>query len=690
MCGLKIETREQRVTSIKGDPQDPLSRGHICPKATALKDLQEDPDRLRQPIRRIGDTWQEISWDEAYDLVVDKLLEVREKHGPNAVGVYAGNPNVHNYANFTHGFFFLKMLKTRNRFSATSVDQLPHQLIAHWMYGHQLLVPIPDLDATDHLLMLGANPIASNGSLMSAPDVRKRLLAIKERGKLVVIDPRRTETARLADEFHFIKPGTDAALLAAMVNVIFEEDLADPGHLAPHLTGLSEVREALQTYTPERAATVTGINADTIRQLARDMARAKRAVCYGRMGLSTQQFGSLCQWLTQIINITTGNLDREGGALFTKPAIDQIGGAGSKPGHLGAWKSRVRGLPEFSGELPSAALADELLTPGEDQIKAMVTVAGNPVLSTPNGRRLEQGLAKLDFMVSVDIYLNETTRFADVILPPTAPLEHDHYDLVFHVLAIRNTTKYSPAVFERPPEARHDHEIFVELGKRMGQRLGLELNPIMRMLPEQVLDMGLKAGPYGAQQGHELALDINKLKQHPHGIDLGPLQSSIPERLYHADKKIKCDPPLLMEDLQRMERVLFGEHRDGLLLIGRRHLRSNNSWMHNCKALVKGKGRCDLMMHPDDMAGRDIANGDLVRVSSRVGQLDVRVAASEDIAPGVVSLPHGWGHGRKGSKMAVAAAHPGVSINDITDETLLDELSGNAAVNGVPVRVSSL
>jgi len=689
MCGIEVTLEDGAVTAIKGDKADPLSRGHICPKARAIADIQDDPDRLRTPIRREGDRWHPIGWDEAFDLVVERLVAVRKAKGPNAIGIYSGNPNVHNYGNMTHANLFLKPLKTRNRFSASSVDQMPHQLVAYLMFGHQFLIPITDIDHTDFFLMLGANPLASNGSLMTVPDVRARLRALQKRGgKLVVIDPRRTETAALADQHLAIRPGTDAALLAALINAIAANTGSKPGRLEGMVTGLDAVLEALAPFTPEHVADFCGIPAETIGALATAFASAEKAACYGRMGISTQRFGTLCQWLVQVLNILTGNFDKRGGVLFTKPALDMLSGPMSRPGHFDAWRSRVRALPEFSGELPAATMADEIATEGEGQIRAMVTVAGNPVLSTPNGKRLEEALAGLDFMVSIDCYLNETTRFADVILPPVGPLEKDHYDLIFHIFAVRNTVKYSRPTLPKQEDGLEDWEIFSALGERLAVKLGKDYRPLPP--PKVLLDMGLRAGPYGADTGHEQALDLEKVASEPHGIDLGPLEPSLPDRLFTADKKIDCAPEPLMKDLARLEEAVAETPDERLLLIGRRHLRSNNSWLHNSARLVKGPRRDQMLMHPDDLAARGLTDGAMVRVSSRVGSVEIEVAASEDIRQGVVSIPHGWGHHRKGTRTKIAEAHAGISANDLTDELLLDALSANAAINGVPVEVSRL
>ncbi|MBA3470507.1 MAG: molybdopterin-dependent oxidoreductase [Herpetosiphonaceae bacterium] len=681
MCGLAITVRGDEIMSIRGDVDDPFSRGHICPKGAALQDIHTDPDRLRHPVRRTASGWERIDWDTAFAEVVAGLKAVQARHGSDAVGVYQGNPSVHNLGTSLFSPAFVKSLKTKNRFSATSVDQLPHQFVAYLMYGHQLLLPIPDLDRTDFLLILGANPAVSNGSLMTAPDVKRRLKAIRQRGgKVVVIDPRRNETAALADEHHFIRPGSDALLVLALLNTILGEGLANPDRLAAFTDGLERIEPLVAEFTPEQVAPQVGIAAATIRQLARDFAQAPSAVCYGRIGVSVQAFGAVTQWLIQVLNIVTGNLDRAGGAMLTTPAIDTLAVGGK--GNFARWTSRVRGLPEFSGELPVVTLAEEIATPGAGQIRAMVTSAGNPVLSTPNGRQLDAALAGLDFMVSIDFYINETTRHATIILPPTSPLEHDHYDLVFHVLAIRNTTRYDPALFEAPADTRHDWEIFQTLAGLMTATA--DSPPRKPIPPAAMVERGLWAGPY------KLALET--LADHPHGIDLGPLEPRLPERLFSADKRITLAPELLVADLARVRAELLHAPDSGpaLRLIGRRQLRSNNSWMHNSQRLVKGEDRCTLLISPHDAAQRNISAGQQVQVRSRVGNVAAAAEISDTLMPGVVCLPHGWGHGLEGVLLGVAQAHAGVSINDLTDELAIDPVCGNAALNGVPVEVEAL
>ena len=686
ICGLTLEITEEpgsapRITSIKGDPLDSFSRGHVCPKAVALQDIQNDPDRLRQPVRRVGNQWQPIGWDEAFALVAERLAGIQQRHGNNAVATYQGNPGVHNYGLMTHSNYFLGQLKTRNRFSATSVDQLPHHLTSYLMYGHGLLLPIPDIDHTDFMLILGGNPLASNGSIMTVPDVEKRLKAIQARGgKVVVVDPRRSETAAMADQHLFIRPGGDVALLFGLLNSLLDAGLTRDSHLP--VDGLAEVRQAISRFTAEAMSPLCAIPAAQIRQLARDFASADKAVCYGRMGVSTQAFGTLCHWLLQLLNLVTGNLDRVGGALCTQPAVDLV--AATSGGHFNVWQSRVSGLPEYAGELPVSALAEEMLTEGEGQVRALITVAGNPVLSTPNGRQLEQALEGLEFMLSIDLYINETTRYADLILPSTSALENDHYDTTFNLFAVRNVSRFNRAILPKPEGALHDWEIFVGLAKAFAAQTASPLKPTLA--PAQMIDMGLRAGPYG--DASPLKLSLATLDEHPHGIDLGALQPNLAARLKTENRRIQAAPAPIMADLQRFA-ALSAPAPGELLLIGRRHVRSNNSWMHNYHRLVKGKPRHQLLMNPDDLAQRGLSDGQRVRVSSRVGAVEVEVLASSEMMPGVVSLPHGWGHRRPGVQMSIAMEQPGCSANDLTDERQLDALSGNAALNGVPVTVEA-
>lgn len=708
MCGLVISTEGDRVTDIRGDADDPLSKGHICPKAVALQDVHTDPDRVRHPMKRVGDRWERISWDEAMRLATDGIQRVQRAHGRDAVAAYIGNPTVHSLGAMLMVPQLLRALKSKNTFTATSVDQLPAHVAAMMVFGHALLIPIPDLDRTDHLLMFGANPAASNGSLMTAPGVMERLAGIRARGgRVVVIDPRRSETAAAASAHHFIKPGGDALLLLALLHVIMGEKLAKPGALERITTGLDDLHTLAMRFAPERVAAAIGMEAETIRTIARDFAAAPRAVAYGRVGVSMQEFGGLATWLITALNLVCGRIDAEGGAMFTKPAVDLLHAdqKSSRP-RFGRWKSRVRGLPEFAGELPVAALAEEIETAGPGQVRALVTHAGNPVLSTPNGARLDKALAGLEFFVAIDFYINETTRYAHLILPPSSPLEREHYDLVFHTLAVRDTAKWSKAVFPRTPDARHDWEILNELAGRLrgGVKAKLGAAAIARLGPSFLIDAGLRRGPYGTGWNpFGGGMTLGKLKRSPSGVDLGALKPALPGRLRTADRRIHAAPEMFVADAARLEArwlsarlaadAASGAASDAesnaaaLSLIGRRALRSCNSWMHNYDRLVRGKNRCTLLMHPTDAASRGLSNGTSVRVESRVGAVDAELELTDGIMPGVVSLPHGWGHGRDGAQLRIAAAHAGVSINDLTDDQRVDELTGNAAFSGVPVTV---
>ncbi|MEL6977210.1 MAG: molybdopterin-dependent oxidoreductase [Pseudomonadota bacterium] len=693
ICGLEIETIGGTVASIRGDKNDPLSRGHICPKAVALKDIHEDPDRLRQPLRKTsGGAWEEIGWDEALSLAATGIRAVQARHGEASVAAFLGNPNVHNLGAMLFNKEVLRAIGSRRVFTATSTDQLPHHFASTFMLGHSQLLPVPDIDRTDFMLMLGANPSASNGSLMTAPGVDERLKALAARGgKLVLIDPRRTETARLAAEHHFIRPGSDVFLLAAMLNHILTNDLGRPGRMAALAQGWDELRAALAPASLERAEAETGVAAAEIRRLAEAFAAAERAVVYGRMGVSVQAHGGLCKWLIYALNIATGNFDAPGGAMLADPAVPNVG---AKPTtHAFArWRSMVRGLPEFDGQLPVAALAEEIEDAPADgagdvgPIRGLVTFAGNPVLSTPNGGRLDRAFGQLEFMVSIDIYLNETTRHADLILPPATGLEASHYDIAFHNLAVRNTAKYSPAVFEIGPEQKRDYEILQLLAARLKGR-----NDATIVTPEQALAMALAAGPYAPDKLEDpsLAVTFERLLAEPSGVDLGPLRPGLPEKLRTEDGKIALAPALFTEALGAvLAAAPQSREADRFELIGRRQVRDDNSWLHNSRRLVKGKSRCTAMLNVDDAARLGVGEGDLVRVSSRVGAITLPAEISDGLAPGVVCIPHGYGHGREGVRLSVAQElAPGVSVNDLTDEQAIDPLTGNAAFSGQSVQV---
>ncbi len=701
MCGLEIRHQRGEILSIKPDKIDLFSRGHICPKAVALQDVHNDPDRLREPLRRTEKGWETISWDRAFDEVATRLKAIQTKHGSDAVATYMGNPNAHHYGTLLFVDYLIKAIGSRNRFSVASVDHLPHALACTLLFGNQLFFPVPDIDRTDFFLCIGANPIVSGGSLMGAPGIAKRIKKLQERGgEVVVIDPRRTETALIADKHFFIQPGSDVWLLIGIINVLFKAGRVDLRKAASYVDGLKAFEEKISQFSLDRVVSETGIKATEIESLALRFAGAKSAIGYGRVGSCTQASGTMTAWLIYLLNILTGNLDRAGGVMFPEPAVDlaKLAELSGNAGHFDQSRSRVDGLPEFSGEYPVATMADEILTEGARQIKALLTLAGNPVLSTPNGRKLGQALEKLDFMVSIDFYLNETTRHADIILPPTGPLEHAHYSLGVHAVATRNSAKYSPPLFEPGDEVRHDWQILLELITRLenGSAIKRFKSKIKKMIfgklgPDGLLGILLHAGPYGSFNPFAKGLSLKKLKKSPHGIDFGPLKSSLPGKLYTPDKRIQLLHPVYEAGLKQLEQTTLAttDKKFDLLLIGRRHVRSNNSWMHNSQRLVKGKARCTLLIHPENARQRGIEEGQWVAVSSRVGSVQIKIEVTDSIMEGVVSMPHGWGHDRAGVRLSVASKQPGVSMNDLTDDKLTDPLTGMAILNGVPVKVVS-
>jgi anaerobic selenocysteine-containing dehydrogenase len=725
-CGLEIETDGHEVVSVRGDADDVFSRGFICPKAYGIKQLHDDPDRLTAPLVRRNGELVEVTLDEAFEEIDRRLAPILAEHGRNAVAVYIGNPNAHNLSALLYGPAWLRALGTQNLYSASTLDQMPKQVSAGLMFGTMLSIPVPDVDRCEHLLLLGANPLVSNGSLLTAPDMRGRLRRIRERGgKVVVVDPRRTRTADEADEHHFIRPGTDALLLAAMACTLVEEELDTPGRLATLSNGLDHVREVVRGFPPEAVAQPCGIAAGEIRRMARELAAADRAAVYARIGTCTQEFGTLASWLVDVLNVLTGNLDREGGAMFARAAAGQRNSSGP-PGtgrgvRFGRWASRVRGLPETYGELPVACLAEEIETPGEGQVRALITVAGNPLVSAPNAGRLERAVETLDFMLAVDIYVNETTRNADVILPGPEPLEKSHYDVALYQLAARNVANYSPPVIEGdgPPE----WEVLLRLaGVVTGQGPNVDVDALDRLVietlvrrevaipgsaveerdpdellaaleprrgPERLLDFMLRTGPYGDGLGNDpQGLTLETLERSPHGVDLGPLRPRLPDALRTPSGRIELAPEPIVDDLERLRAALRRPRNGGLVLIGRRQLRSNNSWMHNLPALVKGKERCTMHIHPDDADRLGLEDGRQALLRSAAGELEAPVEITDAIMPGVVSIPHGWGHDAAGARLRVAAEHAGVNSNLLADESMVEPLSGNAILNGIPVEVA--
>jgi len=702
-CGLLIDVQDNRVVRIRADDEDPFSRGHICPKAIALRQIQEDPDRLKHPVRRTEAGWERISWEAAFTEVSENLVRIQREHGDDAVATYLGNPAAHNFGMVFYLTPLYRALASRNRYSASSLDQNPAHAASLLLFGATLRIPIPDIDRTHFLLMLGANPVVSNGSLMTAPGFKKRMTALRERGgRFVVIDPRYTETAKIADEHLFIRPGHDGLLLASLLQVVFAEKLTQNNHVWERIDGLDTLQRAVEPFEPETVAATVGIPAAAIRQLARDFAAAPSAVCYGRIGICLNPFGTLNVWLASALNIVTGNFDRPGGAMFPTPAIDladlgkQIGGSTE------SWKTRVRGAPSFNDEQPSACLAEEMSTPGEGQIRGLLTLAGNPALSAPNGVAISRGLAGLDFFCAVDFYINETTRHANVILPPTWSLEHDNYEVIFHQFAVHNTAKYSPPVLHAAARTRHDWQILIELALRILERK--ESRPLVRFglrtlrasgnffSPRRLIDWALRNGPYGdGFRPWRRGLRIGELESRRKGIDLGPLEPGLARSLQTDDGRIALADPVIIDELRRLATTIAdaSSRRPQMVLIGRRDPRTNNSWLHNIPLAVKGPDRCTLIVHPDDAKRLGPADAKPVVIRSRVATRTANVAISDEVMPGVVSLPHGWGHDAEGMRMRLASAHPGINFNDLADDSVIEAVVGNAVLNGIPVELEA-
>lgn len=714
-CGLEITVRDGAIARIRGDRDDVFSKGFICPKGSTLKQLHSDPDRLRTPLVRRDGELVEATWDEAFEAVAAGLGRIWADGERDAVALYLGNPTAHSLAGALFVGPLVKALQTRNVFSASTVDQMPKHVSSGYLFGSPNAMPVPDLDRTDHLLMLGANPFESNGSLCTAPDFPGRLAAIRERGgKVVTVDPRRTKTAAASDEHVVIRPGTDALWLAALVTEIARAGLVDLGELAPHVSGVERVLEVLAPFDAESTSAHTRIDPELTRRMAYELATAPSAAVYGRIGTHTTEYGTLASWLVDVLNVLTGNLDRPGGAMFPSSAVSAPT-AGRAPGgrgfSTGRWRSRVSGHPEIKGEFPVAALAEEIETPGAGQVRALITSGGNPVRSCPNSARLDAALDSLEFMVSVDIYLNETTRHADVVLPSPSALAKPHFDIAFYALSVRNVVNYSEPLHpaDDPSEPGMDeHDIVAKLALIAGgmgpdadpevlysmllgglaQRAGLDESagvvPEGQTPVEAMLDLMLRNGPYPD-------LDIARLKAHPHGIDLGPLEPRLPEMLRTTSGTVELAAEPVIADVGRLVELLEQPaETTQLLLVGRRHLRSNNSWMHNVEVLVKGRPRCTLQLHPDDAAERGVLDGDSVELSSDTGSVRATVEVTEDIAVGTVSLPHGWGHGVEGTRGAVAARTQGVNSNELTGDAAIDPLSGNARLNAIPVDVRAL
>jgi anaerobic selenocysteine-containing dehydrogenase len=706
MCGIAVEYDGNEIISIRGDEKHVLSKGNICPKSSGLQDVHTDPDRLRKPVKKIDGQWQEIGWEEAFDEVATRLADIQRRHGNDAVASYQGRSIAHNIGGLLTVMPMRMLMATKSVYTASTVDQQPHNFVWYFMFGHQLMATIPDLDRTDYYLMLGTNPKISNGAQMaSGANVYKKLDAIRSRGgKVVLIDPRRTETAEHCSEHHFIRPSTDALFLMGLVKVIFERGLATPGRLGDDIVGWDAIEPLTREFDLAEIAEATGIAVEDIERIAVELASAKSAVCYGRTGLSMQEFGGLCNWLMMVINVITGNMDEPGGMTFPLPAIDALDTVDGARGSFDRYRSRVSGRREFAGEFPVSVLAEEIMTPGEGQIRGLISIAGNGALSLPNGKLFEEALDALECMVSVDLYINETTRHADIILPAVGPFEKSHYDLFYHTYDTINWTAYNPPLFEPEAPGYTDFEIINEVLRRLvikrtrnpfKKAFAWVVGAIARrwVTPELILDLGLRFGPYGAGLNpfNKEGLSLKKLRQHPHGIYLGGHKRCLPRRLFNEDKKIHLAPEVIVADIPRLkERWLNGDawasSEFDMVIVGRLQQRTLG-WMHNSHRLVKGRDTCTLYIHPDDAEARGISHGSRVAVSSAAGSIDLPAEITDTVMPGVVCMPPLWGHNRPGTRRSVANAHPGASMNDITNQKVMDELTGNAVVHGVPVKV---
>ncbi len=676
-CGVLLTVEGDKVLSVKGNPDHVLSEGYICPKATAIPDIQNDPDRLRTPVKRVGDQWEEISWEMAFSEISTRHRHMLESK--KFAAIYMGNPNSHNYSSSFASRGLIKSWGAKGIYSASTLDQLPHMICQKWVYGHNALFPVPDIDRTQYMLCVGGNPLASNGSLWTVPNVKKRIQRLQKRGgQFVVIDPRCTETAKIANAHHFVRPGTDTAFFLALLLALDAAGLVNPRHLTPMLSGWEAAWSSIKAFDFEALCEYCGISKDVIREIAAELGNGQPAIVYGRMGVSVTKHGTLNHWLIQILNISTGNVDREGGVMFPDSIIDPVERSGT--GSYGRYKTRLSGRPEVLGELPSVELTAEITTQGEGQIGALLVIAGNPVISAPGGQHLDAALDTLDLMVSIDMYVTETSRHADYILPPCGPLERDHYPMFFTPLAIRNYAAYSPPLFPKAEGSKTDFEIMSGLDYAIRAANG-DNTPNPELDPRDVLDQIMRASPH--------KLTLADVEAHPNGYDMGPLRSRLPERLKTEDKTIHCAPDILVNALQAFRADLNSPIVGDYLLIGRRHIRSNNSWLHNSHRLVKGPNRCTILLHPDDARALNVSDGDQLRVSNHVGEVCVPAEITEDIMPGVVSIPHGYGHGRKGVKLSVASEHAGVSLNDLTDPAILDDLSGNAVLNAIPVKIEN-
>lgn len=708
LCGMVATVEDGRLTTLRPDREHPLSSGFACPKGIAFTEVVNDPDRVTKPLRRGPDGFEEVGWDEALTDIATRLSAVLREHGSGAVGWYMGNPAAFSYSHLVGVIAFIKGIGRHSHyFTASSQDTSSRLLASQFLYGSPLSVPIPDLNRTDLLVMMGANPLVSHGSFLTAPRIKDRLRDITGRGgRVVVIDPRRTETAAEYDWLGIV-PDTDAYLLLSLLQVLFAENIADRPSIESQAHGLDWLRAQAARFTPEVTAATTGIRPDDVRALARTLAETPRAAVYGRFGTCVGRNGTLTTYLIDAVNLVAGNLDTAGGSVFNPLRI---------PGQrwamllMGAMlrrayrrkRTRIGGFGSVIGAEPAALMAKEIAVPGPRQIRALFVSAGNPVLSVPNGDELEAATEKLDLMVGLDFYLTETAAHCDYLLPVTTMYERDDFALTFQQFQATPFRQATEAVVAPPGEARSEWAIIDDLMHRMSARtpvfavLGLIrrlLRSIGRQLdPRPIADLIIRISEGGDRFGlRRTGLTFRRLTgDHPHGVVLGPHIRTrvLREVLAYADRRVH-----LRHDEIATEIATLSEHEDSdrypLRLIGMREPRSENSWMHNSPLLRRGNNREHrALMHSDDAAELGIADRDVVQVTSMTGQIELPVELTADIVRGAVAIPHGYGHKGTG-RWQVANRAGGANVNLLmsSEPEHIEALAGMSQLTGVPISV---
>jgi anaerobic selenocysteine-containing dehydrogenase len=700
-CGLVATVEDGRVTALRPDPAHPLSWGFACPKGIAMTEVQNDPDRVLSPLRRVDGRLEPCSWDDAIADIGGRLRSLRDREGLSAAGWYMGNPSAFSSSHPLWVKGFLDAIGSRHYYTASSQDVSNRFAASALLYGSPVVVPIPDLERTSLLLMVGANPLVSHGSLLTAPRIRERLNAIVERGgRVVVADPRRSETAR-AFEHLPVRPDSDAWLLLSLLHVLFAEDRVDRDALRRQARDADWLEDLAARFPPPAAAERSGVAPGRIRELARALSEAEGAAVYGRTGSCLGRFGTLVAYLLDALNVATGNLDRPGGAVFGHAAIslDDVAhraGLATYDSH----RSRVGDLPEVLGSLPASLMAREITEPGEGQLRALFVSAGNPVLSVPDGRALEAALAELELLVSIDFYVNETAaRHADYVLPATTFLERGDMPLALMGFAVRPYVQWSDPVVEPAGEAREEWEIIDALSRELGV---VPLTPAAlrrlpgplarRVTPERLLDLLLRTGPdgdwFGLRRG---GLSLGRLRREPSGV---ALRDEVPtgvlrDKVRHPGGRVRLRHAAIGEEVERLAADGPGDGEFPLRLIGLRELRSHNSWMHNSPKLMAGDRSHSARVHPADAERVGVGEGEPLRIVSASGSVEVAARLTDEVMEGVVALPHGWGHAG-GWRRANAAG--GVNSNELASAAPedLEPLAGMAHLNGIPVRLEAV